>query len=124
MRPNKSKSYRNKFNIEWCEMEDFKKWLRPVDDDENSGWCCLCEKSFDIRGMGKAAVTIHGSGLKHKRLFAIKFSKSNPSILGFLNRVPSLNSTSPSAHENVNKNMANEEREREVLVVLMLKFLQ
>ena len=69
------------------------------------------KKPIDVSGMGKAAVTTHGSGLKHKRHFAIKFS--NPSILGFLNRVPSLNSTSTSAHENINKE-SNWQKKRKV----------
>ena len=98
---NNSKRYRNKFNIEWCEIEDFKAWLRPVDADENSGWCSLCKKPIDVSGMGKAAITSHANGLKHKRHFAIKFS--NPSVLGFLNRVLSLESTSASAHQNINE---------------------
>ena len=102
MAPNNSKRYANKVSIEWYEKDDdFKKWLQSVDGDENSGWCSLCQKLFDVRGIRINAFTSHGSVLKHKRPFAIKFSKSNPSILGFLNKVPSLKAgTSTSDHEN------------------------
>ena len=102
MAPNNSKRYANNFSIEWYDKhDDFKKWLQPVDGDENSGWWSLCQKLFDVRGIRINAFTSHGSVLKHKRLIAIKFSKSNPSILGFLNKVPSLKAaTSTSDHEN------------------------
>ena len=69
MAPNNFRKYANKFSLEWYEKDDdFKKWLQIVDGDENSGWCSLCQKLFDVCGIRISAVTSHGSGLKHKTL--------------------------------------------------------
>ena len=63
MAPNNSKRYANKFCIEWYEKnDDFNKWLQIFYGDENSGWCSLYQKLFDVRGIRISAVTSHESG--------------------------------------------------------------
>ena len=59
MAPNNYKRYANKFSIEWYEKDDdFKKWLQIVYGDENSGWCSLSQKIFDVRGIRISAMEV------------------------------------------------------------------
>lgn len=70
--------YSAKFNPEWLQLKQYKRWLAAVEDEESSAWCTVCQKSFSVGSSGVSAIDKHGVGSKHLRLLAIE--NSNPNI--------------------------------------------
>ena len=64
------RKYLSKFNIEWLNVERYKKWLRAVEKSDEYARCCVCRVEFDIGNIGITAVESHSKGAKHKRLLA------------------------------------------------------
>ena len=90
--PRKHK-YSAKFNPEWLQLKQHKRWLAAVEDEESSAWCTVCQKSFSVGSTGVSAIDKHGVGSKHLRLLAIE--NSNPNIANFF-RAPSSSAASSS----------------------------
>lgn len=80
----KSRKYSSKFNLEWLQIEKYKKWLQKADSNENKAMCKICNVQFDISNMGLPAIESHDKGAKHKRLMV----QDNPknSVLNFFNK--------------------------------------
>ena len=52
------------FQDKWM-VEKFKYWLKPVKGDKFKGFCCICNKKFNLSSMGITAVKSHSRGEKH-----------------------------------------------------------
>ena len=76
----KSNAKRQKrFCEDWLEQDEFKSWLRKVDEDGSKFKCCICKKTLYLSSAGKSAVTEHGKGGTHQQLIKerVHFSKPN-----------------------------------------------
>lgn len=49
------------FNKSWLEKAEYKKWLMQ-DDDRYKAKCSVCNKAFNVSGMGESAVKLHMNG--------------------------------------------------------------
>lgn len=75
----------SKFNPAWLDgslFPDWKKWLRRVENDDNSAKCILCKKVFSLSSMGRQSVKSHQEGKFHKQL--VTSSSSSVSMSEYL----------------------------------------
>ena len=97
MSKKQSKAVRPKgFDDEWLQIDEFKDWLRKVDDDHNKYRCILCKKTNLLSSSGKATLTEHAEGAQHKEIVKRKkvfFSPERKEGLGESNRQGSLEET-------------------------------
>lgn len=73
------KKYLCSFQDKWCEEEDFKIWVRKVDDI--TAECKLCRHSFSVKYEGKRALVTHAESQKHKDIE--KQQRRTPQITSF-----------------------------------------
>lgn len=61
--PKKVKKWRKqKFNQDWLLLNEFKRWLKPVEGDEYSYQCTACNC---VLTCGKSELQKHSKGIKH-----------------------------------------------------------
>lgn len=56
---------KKKFNNNWLEEDDFKSWLRRVEEDENKFRCITCKRTLSLSSSGRGAVVDHHKGSSH-----------------------------------------------------------
>ena len=81
-------------------MEDkveYKDWLLPETSNNTKAKCRLCMRSFSLSNMGKPALKSHAQGKKHQN--AVKTSRKNTSVRGFLKKDDQKASTSTQKEE-------------------------
>ena len=57
-----------KFNDNWLEEDDFKAWLKKVEEDDRKFKCSICKKTLNLSSSGRGAVSDHANGAKHKEI--------------------------------------------------------
>ena len=96
MSKKQSKAVRPKgFDDEWLQIDEFKDWLRKVDEDHNKYICILCKKTNLLSSSGKATLTEHAEGAQHKEIVKRKvfFSPKRKEDIGESSRQGSLEET-------------------------------
>jgi hypothetical protein len=73
-------STKSKFNEKWCEINEYKDWLKKKDDQ--SGQCLFCVSSFIIGHQGISAINRHAKTVKH--LNEVKSRRFTQSMLKFV----------------------------------------
>lgn len=87
------------FSRRWCE-DDTYSWVREVQRDKFSAFCCLCKCKFSLSNMGKAALKSHMNGKKHRDIIKNKNSSLSLSLhakLSELTNTSMINTTVTSA---------------------------
>ena len=88
-----------RFNKEWMDKVEYKDWLLPEPSNNTKAKCRLCMRSFSLSNMGEPALKSHAQGMKHQN--AVKMSRKNTSVWGFLKKDDQKASTSTQKEEPV-----------------------
>jgi hypothetical protein len=67
--------YRQPFNDEWLQIEDFKHWLKPEVGNKYAARCTVC--STTLANVNKSALSKHAESSKHIKNNEIKRSLVN-----------------------------------------------
>lgn len=65
-----------RFQHKWLLLEEFKDWLKPVDDNEHCAKCSVCVKKIEIGKMGISALRSHMRAKSHTDAVALRSGKS------------------------------------------------
>ena len=67
MSKKKSEAIRTKtFDDQWLLEDEFKDWLKKVDNDTTMYRCIICKKTNTLSSSGRAVITEHANGETHK----------------------------------------------------------
>ena len=86
-----------RFNKEWMDKVEYKDWLLPEPSNNTKAKCRLCMRSLSLSNMGEPALKSHAQGMKHQN--AVKMSRKNTSVWGFLKKDDQKASTSTQKEE-------------------------
>ena len=67
--------YSQSFKDDWLELEDFKRWLKRDEADENSSYCICCH--ITQKNASKSMLIAHKNIKKHNRNFVAAKSTIN-----------------------------------------------
>jgi Domain of unknown function (DUF4371) len=67
--------YKQPFNEEWLQIEEFKEWLKPEPGNKYASKCTVCDTK--LLGVNKSALMKHAQTSKHEKNFKVKQSSLN-----------------------------------------------